>query len=252
MDKELLRILKIEQESEFRGFDFSHLKNRMDDEPLEWSYVSSVIKAIREMESAVMVDMGTGGGEILSRMQPLPKNTFATESYAPNIKIARERLEPLGIKVIPTRSEDELPFADNYFDIVANRHTAFESEEVFRVLKKGGVFITQQVGGNNGLDLMDLLGTREGWKGEEDSLKAEISALECSHMNVIKAAEAFPRSRVFDTGALVYYLKAIPWAIPDFSIEKYDEALTRIDEIIRRTGYVEFRNHRTFIIAKKL
>jgi hypothetical protein len=70
-------------------------------------------------------------------------------------------------------------------------------------------------------------------------------------MKIIEATEAYPKSRVYDTGAMVYYLKAVPWVIPDFSIERYGKALSRIDASINKNGYIEFRNQRTFIIAEK-
>ncbi len=81
------------------GWDFSYLSRteRMTSEPLPWSYGSLVIAAMAEAGS--MLDMGTGGGEFLSALRPLPPDTHATEGWAPNIPVARERLEPLGIAV---------------------------------------------------------------------------------------------------------------------------------------------------------
>lgn len=40
--------------------------------------------------------MGTGGGEFLAGLQPLPPHTCATEGYPPNIPIAQQRLKRLG------------------------------------------------------------------------------------------------------------------------------------------------------------
>lgn len=41
----------------------------------------------------------TGEGKFLSSLSPLPKHTYATEAYIPNIQVVRNRLEPLGVKV---------------------------------------------------------------------------------------------------------------------------------------------------------
>jgi SAM-dependent methyltransferase len=251
MDKKLLQSLKLEQQFQFKGFDFSHLRHRMQDEPLPWSYVSSVIKAIRAAKAPVMLDIGTGGGEILSEMRPLPKKTFATESYKPNIKVARDKLAPLGVKVIVTKSEDELPFPDSYFDLVIDRHSAFKSKEVSRVLKKGGLFITQQVASNSNCYMQDLLGMKDVPWTKKDSLKFYTDELKRAKMKVIKAVEAYPKTRFYDTAAIVYYLKGVPWVIPDFSIKKYAKALERIDNKIDKKGYVEVGGHSVFFIAKK-
>ena len=51
-------------------------------------------------DAATMLDMGTGGGEFLFSLHPLPKTVYATEGYKPNVPIARQRLEPLGVKVV--------------------------------------------------------------------------------------------------------------------------------------------------------
>ena len=44
-----------------------------------------------------------------------------------------------------TEEDKPLPFADNSFDLVLNRHDSYDVNEVRRVLKPGGYFITQDV-----------------------------------------------------------------------------------------------------------
>ena len=44
------------------------------------------------------------------------------EGYEPNIKICEEILLPLGIDFKPADGGDALPFDDEYFDVVTNRH----------------------------------------------------------------------------------------------------------------------------------
>lgn len=56
-------------------------------------------------------------GEFLSRL-PFPKQTFATESYVPNVNIAKNRLEPLGITVKQITSDSDLPFDDEIFTLL--------------------------------------------------------------------------------------------------------------------------------------
>ena len=83
----------------FEGWDFSYLEstNRMQEFPLSWNYRHEVKKRMNRCSS--LLDMGTGGGEFLSSLAPLPKIVCATEGYEPNIPIARKELEPLGVKV---------------------------------------------------------------------------------------------------------------------------------------------------------
>ena len=50
-----------------------------------------------------------------------------------------------------------MPFEDESFDIILNRHGDLAPEEFFRVLKKGGLFVTQQVGAYNDREFVKLL-----------------------------------------------------------------------------------------------
>jgi hypothetical protein len=49
--------------------------------------------------STSMLDVGTGGGEFLSKLQPLSEMIYATKGYLPNVPKARKRLEPLGVEI---------------------------------------------------------------------------------------------------------------------------------------------------------
>lgn len=71
----------------------------------------------------------------------------ATEEHPPNVKLATERLAPLGVRVEPVRLTelDPLPFDEAEFDVVLNRHSAFNCGEVARIVAPGGTFVTQQV-----------------------------------------------------------------------------------------------------------
>lgn len=147
----------------FSGWDFEYLTKtgRMVEAPVKWNYYNIVLPYLLKAET--MLDMGTGGGEVLSQFQPLLPNTFATEQYKPNVVVARERLGPLGVKVFEIEEEKEppfntnLPFDDGFFDLVISRHEAYYPQELIRVLKSEGVFITQQVGSISVITLRQFL-----------------------------------------------------------------------------------------------
>ncbi len=50
---------------------------------------------------------------------------------------------------------DKLDFDDDTFDLVLNYHSQYDASEVKRVLKKGGHFITEQVGSRDREELRD-------------------------------------------------------------------------------------------------
>ena len=74
---ELFDFLISEADHPFSGWDFSYISDRVVNAPLTWSYTSMLLPLIRKAES--LLDIGTGGGEFLSSLVPLPKHTCATE-----------------------------------------------------------------------------------------------------------------------------------------------------------------------------
>jgi SAM-dependent methyltransferase len=250
MDEEALRqFLYAESQKPFSGWDFSYLDYRWVSAPLDWSYPSLLLKAIPQARS--MLDMGTGGGEFLSRLRPLPPFACATEGYRPNLPIARQRLEPLGVQVFAVEEDDHLPFAENQFDLITNRHESYAPAELFRILAPGGHFITQQVGDENDNGLNELLGCPPQPGDPPWNLEFAVEQLRLAGFQILAAHECWPICRVFDVGAVVYYLKAIPWQVPDFEIEKYFKPLADLHAKIEAEGYLEIREHRFLVKAQK-
>ena len=146
--------LEEERQAEIRGWDFSHIRDRYREEgDLPWDYRTIVGEYLRE--EAVLLDYDTGGGEFLLSLRHPYERTAATEGYPPNVALCQERLLPLGIDFRACQDPGAIPFPDESFDIILNRHGSFEAGELFRLLKKGGLFITQQVGGDNDRDLVE-------------------------------------------------------------------------------------------------
>ena len=229
----------------FSGWDFSYIKDRMVTAPFTWSYSSKILPVIRIVDS--VLDMGTGGGEFFSSLQPLPKYSFATESYDPNFPIAKKALEPLGAKVVKHENDDNLPFDDEYFELIINRHESYSVKEIFRILKHKGMFITQQVGGTNDNELRKLITSNEGSDYADWNVDFASEELQSAGFTLLEKEEYFPITRFFDIGAIVYYLFAAPWEIPDFTVEKYVKQLKDIHSHILDFGYLEVKNHRFFI-----
>lgn len=240
-----------EAEHPFTGWDFSHIMGtgRMRTAPYTWSYTSVLLPRLRRAER--MLDMGTGGGEYLSQLRPLPPHTVATEGYAPNVPVARARLAPLGVEVRSFESDDNLPCESDQFDLVINRHESYAPAEVLRVLRPGGEFVTQQVGGENDWDLNMLLGAKLSLDWNEWRARTAARALQEAGFELENVKEDFPHERFFDVGAIVYYLKAIPWQVPDFSVERYADALSHIHERIQADGFLDVRAHRFLLVARK-
>jgi SAM-dependent methyltransferase len=234
----------------FSGWDFSYLTNRWLDDKPDWDYGQIVRERFSAAET--LLDMGTGGGEKLATLAPLPRRTWATEGYPPNVAVAHKRLAPLGVGVVPVAGEEELlPFAANAFDLVINRHESFDAAELRRILRPGGAFITQQVGGRHGLGLNEWLQDDVTYEYADWSLAQAAAQLENAGLRIVDAREQFTPLHFYDIGAVVYYLKIIPWQFPDFSVERYHDRLLALHRHIQETGAFKISGHYFWIEAQK-
>jgi SAM-dependent methyltransferase len=243
------RLVAEAEAASFAGWDFSWLEGRWIDSPPPWDYRQRVLAALPGVQS--LLDMGTGGGEMLASLALLPPGTWATENHAPNMPIARGRLEPLGVHVVTGVADGALPFPDGYFDLVINRHESFDVAEIWRILKPGGRFITQQVGGHDNLRLNELLQNQVAFEFIDWGLAVAVQQLKTAGLAVVEQLEAFPETRVTDIGAVVYYLRAIPWQVEGFTVEGYRDKLLALHRLIRDEGGLALTSHRFYVETVK-
>jgi SAM-dependent methyltransferase len=248
-NERFVRLIADAQAYAFSGWDFSKLSNRWREDALtRWDYRAIIQKHLHPVTS--LLDMGTGGGEFLSSLKPRPARVIATECYAPNIPVARGRLEPLGIEVRAVKDDDQLPFNDATFDMVINRHSSLDASEVRRVLKPGGLFITQQVGDQNNMALNSRLGDVKATHSSPWSAPVLAKHLIAVGFTILRQAEEFPATHFFDIGAVVIYLHIIPWQIPGFTVEKFREPLRSLHEEIEANGDFRCLAHRFLVVAR--
>jgi SAM-dependent methyltransferase len=240
----------------FSGWDFSYTEQYggKPEFPCPWDYEKTLSPYIQRSKS--LLDLGTGGGEFLSTLKSLPQKVIATEGYKPNVHLAKKRLRPLGIDVVEVtdgiQESAHLPFDDNSFDLIINRHESYESRELYRILKPSGIFITQQVGSRDLERLVTICGslTRQPetfiW-----NVHNAVTFLNEAGMCIIEQKDHITSTRFYDIRVVVYFMKILVWHFPDFHPELYEKQLENIYFLIKRDGFFEDICHRFFIIAKK-
>ena len=249
--EELIAIWKSEEDCAFiKGWDFSHILGRYEEEDsLPWDY-EAVIRSFLK-DDMKLLDYDTGGGEFLLSLGHPYENTAATEGYPPNVKLCRERLLPLGIDLRECKDAGKIPFADESFDIIINRHGDFDPQEIKRLLKPGGLFITQQVGSENDRELVEMVlpGTEKPFPHanlREQSTRFADIGFEIQH-----ADEAFRPICFYDVSAFVWFARIIEWEFPGFSVDRCFERLLKLQRAIERDGKITGTTHRYLIVAKK-
>jgi len=247
--EDVFDLLIEEAQRPFLGWDFSYVENRMVTAPLTWSYTIEILPVLRQVNS--LLDMGTGGGEFLSILQPFPEKTYATEAYGPNVPIAKKRLKPLGVEVTQISGDENLPFEDGLFDLIINKHESYSPTEVHRILSEEGIFLTQQVGAHNDNGLIEFFLKNKMSEYPEWTAEFAANELENNGFKILKKKECFPITRFFDVGAIVFYLLAVPWEIPGFTVGKYRDKLFELHSTISDNGYIDYVSHRFLIKSSK-
>ncbi len=239
-----------EKIAHIHGWDFSHIHGRYEEEDdLPWDYEAIIRENLTD--NMQLMDFDTGGGEFLLSLKHPYENTAATEGYPPNVELCKETLLPLGIDFRACDDAKNVPFADESFDMLINRHGDFDAKEAGRLLRQGGLFITEQVGANNDRDLVEMVLPDFPKPFPELELAIQQKKFQDERFEILRAEEVYRPIRFYDIGAFVWFAHVIEWEFPGFSVEKCFDKLLKMQEIIDRDGFVEGTIHRYLIVAKK-
>ncbi len=251
------------------GWDFSWFDGRATEERPAWGY--SRLLSARIGRAAAVLDIQTGGGEVLAEAMrrarparvagmlaggvkpPVVELSIlaATESWPPNLALARRALAPLGGAVVGAADEADLPFGDATFDLVVSRHpTVVRWGEVARVLEPDGSYFSQQIGPGTNRELTDFM-MRPRPVNKARSPEAIVAAARRAGLDVVDVREQAMRVEFFDVAAVVHFLKKVLWTVPGFTVAGYVEQLARMHEHIQANGSFVCHARRVLIDARK-
>jgi SAM-dependent methyltransferase len=235
------------------GWDFRWLDGRATEERPSWGYAG--LLAQRAASSAALLDLQTGGGEVLAEVlaaaAPLPGRIVATEGWPPNTALARARLAPLGVDVLEVVDSADLPCQSRSFDLVTSRHpSAIRWDEIARVLRPGGSYFAQHVGaGSNHAVSEFFLGPQP--VGQARTLDNTVAQAEAVGLSVVDAREESLRVEFFDIGAVVYFLRKVVWTVPGFRVTNELGRLRELHELMQREGPFVSQSSRILIEARR-
>jgi SAM-dependent methyltransferase len=231
------------------GWDFSWFEGRATEERPSWGYQRLIGERLAGVESAL--DLQTGGGEVLAGVPVAPPRLVATESWAPNLEIARRNLAKHGASVVSVEDWGDLPFDSSSFDLVISRHpTVTIWPEIARVLKPGSSYLSQQVGAGSVRELTDFLMGPQPVGVDRDPRKvaSEASAV---GLEVVELRPESLRLEFFDIAAVVHFLRKVIWIVPGFTVEAYGERLRALHEQLEAEGSFVATTERFLIEARK-
>ena len=240
------------------GWDFSWFDGRATEERPRWGYSRLLAERIGRAEA--VLDVETGGGEVLAGALRTaahhtgghrPAVLAATESWPPNLEIARRNLAPFGGVVAEVADDADLPFPAGSFDLVVSRHPVEVLwSEIARILRPGGTYLSQQIGAGTNRELYDFM---MGPQPVDPSRSAQVAYAEATAagLDVVDLQEQALRVEFFDVAAVVHFLRKVVWTVPGFTVAGYREPLTRMHEHIRANGAFVCHAQRVLIEARK-
>jgi SAM-dependent methyltransferase len=231
------------------GWDFSWFEGRATEERPPWGYAR--LMSDRMARASAALDIQTGGGEVLAGIAVAPPVLAATESWAPNVAIARKNLERFDATVVEVADEADLPFPDESFDLVVSRHpTTVRWDEVARVLQPGGTYFAQHIGPGTNRELTDvMMGPQPvGASRSPDLARTQARA---AGLEVIDLQACMLRVEFFDVAAVVYFLRKALWTVPGFKSDSYITQLEQLHQVIESEGSFVSHSTRFLIEARK-
>jgi SAM-dependent methyltransferase len=216
------------------GWDFSWFEGRATEQRPSWGYAR--LQGERMATARRALDLQTGGGEVLASIPAAPPVLVATEGWAPNAALARQRLATLGGTVVELAEDADLPFAAASFDLVTSRHpVSVRWPEVARVLEPGGTYLSQQVGVGSVAELTDAVMGPQPINQDRHPERARAGAT-AAGLDVVQLRAETLRMEFFDIAAVVVFLRKVIWIVPGFSVERYRPALLALHERIEAAG----------------
>ncbi len=231
------------------GWDFSWFDGRATEERPPWGYARLMGERMGAVASAL--DIETGGGEVLATAPRPPAFLAATESWPPNVAVARRNLAPLGAHLVAVADAPTLPFVERAFELVTSRHpVVILWDEIARVLAPGGTYLSQQIGAGTNRELTDfMVGPRP--VNESRGPDHARAAAETAGLEVVDVRSCALRVEFFDVGAVVHFLRKVHWTVPGFTPEGYAGRLRAMHEHIEREGVFVSTARRVLVEARR-
>lgn len=125
------------------GWNFSKIKCKTVGDT--WDFYDEVKERCKP--SYILLDVGTGGGENVLNIASSAKLLIGIDNSNGMIETAHSNLKKSDVQNIEFLQMDSeaLTFPLAHFDIVSSCHAPFIASELATVMKKGALFLTQQV-----------------------------------------------------------------------------------------------------------
>ena len=152
------------------GWNFSKINPTVEQNKC-YNYYQKVVEHISP--NSIMLDVGCGSAEKAIRYFSLAKKVYETDIEPNMLEKAKENVQKyysddikyankFGFKIMDC--DGAYDFSDDYFDLVVSRHCGANMAEVYRVLKKDGVFLSEDYSCDDCSELKQIFGRGQGYR----------------------------------------------------------------------------------------
>ncbi|MCM3742420.1 class I SAM-dependent methyltransferase [Oceanobacillus luteolus] len=232
------------------GWDFSSLQ--VTHEGIEWNFYEEVMKKSRKTD--VLLDIGAGGGESLLPIVSSLLFTVGIDISSSMVETAKNNVAEANLANVRffQMSSNDIQFPDDFFDVISCRHAPFNSSEIARVLRDGGIFLTQQVSEADKLNIKEAFGRGQSYGETDGTLKEKyIRELKEVGFSKVQSFEYNAASYYHRTEDLIFLLKHTP-IIPGFGQSQRDFDMVHHFIEDNRTEKGIFTNTKRFILIAEM
>lgn len=241
----------VETLPERRGWDFSAVRDECD--PVPWSYYEVARRYLSPLHR--VLDIGTGGGEQFLALAEYYGSGVGIDADPEMVAIAEENTPQAVACRVKFLAMDAaaLEFPAESFDVVLNRHAPAYPAEIARVVRPGGVFLTQQVGARNHGNITALFGCGPGGQYATDVGQTVVAWAEAFAVMgwAVRARAEYDVPYFYkDAASLLFWLRALPMP-EDFALERHWPQVEHILTAFQTPRGIATNLHRELLIVHK-
>jgi SAM-dependent methyltransferase len=178
------------------------------------------------------------------------------------LEIARRNLAKFNGTIVEADDTADLPFPSDHFDLVVSRHPVVTRwDEVRRVLRPNGAYLSQHVGSGSVRELTDfMMGPQPAaahWSLPPLATTAgaipmaAAAGAEAAGLDVVALRQEALRMEFHDIAAVVHFLRKVIWIVPGFTVNEYRDRLAELHDFIERHGPFVAHAQRFLIEARR-
>jgi len=231
------------------GWDFGRLKKKVSG--VRWNFYEEVLKKCDK--NTVLLDIGMGGGEKVLELADKVKLLVGIDHAEGMVKTARKNLTKSGRKNVYFYQMEarKVGFPDGFFDVIACRQSNFFPKEVYRLLKPGGWFLTQQVGEDDKENITKCFGRGISQNKEGTLMNRYGRAMKQVGFKNIKMKSYNATEWYAGADDIIYLLKHAP-IVPNFGGKKEDmESLAKFIAENKEKKGIKTNSRRFMIVGRK-